>query len=133
MPFRNDDLGTPVPFGGSSQDKIILEIDKSAGGTHLCNVFPKGRYDLEEGALLTIIGQIGEGDKGTEDFIKYWVATSAAEGGLRVGEFIQLRTGMISPSAMPVNPGMKLRFFGRDGQGGKQGKETKTQKIEDYE
>jgi len=131
MPMRNNDLGVPVPFGSGSSDKEILVIDKEGGGRHICNVFPKGRFDLEEAALLTILESIGDGDPGTDNFLKVWTATSAGEGGLRIGEFIQLRTGMIVPSAMPTNLPTRMQMR-RDGHNAKP-KNKNNGANEDYE
>lgn len=132
MPMRTDNLGVPVPFGSGSSDKEILIIDKAGGGSHICNVFPKGRFDLEEAAILTILESIGDGDDGTDNFLKVWTATSAGEGGLRVGEFIQLRTGMIAPSAMPMNMAARMQMR-RDGHGTKQQKAGGNGNAEDNE
>lgn len=115
MPWQRDEaIGLMVPGRSGGSNREILLIDKTAGGKHICNVLPKGRFDLEQATYLSIALSIAGDHEGTQNLVKLLTAASAAEHGLRIGEYIQLNTGMVIPSSMPMNVGG--RQASRDGQ-----------------
>jgi hypothetical protein len=104
MPWQNDPaIGMMVPGRSGNSNREILQIDKGAGGANICNVLVKGRFDIEQATYLSIALSIAGDHEGTKNFVKLLTAATAGENGLRIGEYIQLNTGMVVPGSMPTN------------------------------
>jgi len=108
-----DDLGIPIPFGGSSIKKEYIRIpipDDLKSLAASANILPRGRLNKEVGALLALLNIIAPTDLGTKAFTAYIVAATMSEDGQAMTNLLMADTGMVAPSALST-----VRGLSRDG------------------
>jgi len=123
-----DDLGIPVPFGGSSGEKELIRLPKELERIATsANTLLRGRLSREVGAFLALLNIIAPNDDGTKMFTANIVAASLAESGLARNEYLMGLVRMLVPSVMPST---HAPVFSHDGQGRRADKQSRAKTEE---